>query len=275
MTASPNVGVVTESENPTPELRSTDFVQSLERGLSVIKSFDSENPELTLSEVARRTDLTRAAARRFLLTLEALGYVRADKKKFSLRPRVLELGYAYLSSLGLPEVALPHLEQFVAEVQASSSISLLDDQDIIYVARVATKRIMSVNINVGTRLPAVSTSMGRVLLAGLSPAQLDRFLDSAQLVAHTAKTVVDSAALHGVIDEVRQQGWCFVDQELEQGLRSIAVPIRDASGATIAAMNASVPSIGYTPEDVMAQLLPPLQKHASLIENDIVATQRS
>jgi IclR family pca regulon transcriptional regulator len=250
-------------------------VQSLERGLSVIRSFDSDNPELTLSEVARRTDLTRAAARRFLLTLESLGYVRADKKKFSLRPRVLELGYSYLSSLGLPEIALPYLEQLVAEVQASSSISLLDDQDIVYVARVATKRIMSVNINVGTRLPAASTSMGRVLLAGLSPAELDEFLVSAKLVAHTAKTVVDSEALHAVIDEVREQGWCLVDQELEQGLRSIAVPVRGPGGATIAAMNVSVPSLGYTPEDVIERLLPPLQRNALLIENDILATRHS
>src|ERR1700754_3507427 len=225
------------------EARSTDFVQSLERGLSVIRAFDVDNPRLTLSEVAQRTDLTRAAARRFLLTLARLGYVRCENKYFSLRPRVLELGYAYLSSLGLPEVAMPHLEQLVAEVQLSSSVSLLDDQDIIYAARVMTQRIMSVNINVGTRLPAASTSMGRVLLAGLGDEELEEFLDRAALVAHTSSTVVDRAALRGIIDEVRENGWCLVDQELELGLRAIAVPILDDQGRTLAAMNLSAPAV--------------------------------
>ncbi|GAB3597037.1 IclR family transcriptional regulator domain-containing protein [Microbacterium tumbae] len=257
------------------EPKSTDFVQSLERGLSVIRAFDVDNPHLTLSEVAQRTDLTRAAARRFLLTLQRLGYVRSDRKHFSLRPRVLELGYAYLSSLGLPEVAMPHLEQVVAEVQLSSSVSVLDDQDIIYVARVMTRRIMSVNINVGTRLPAASTSMGRVLLAGLDEAELDEFLDRAALIAHTASTVVDRAALRGVIAEVREAGWAMVDQELELGLRAIAVPIRDAQGKTVAAMNLSAPAVTVTADEVVERFLEPLQRHAQAIEEDFRVVDRS
>src|SRR5665647_13762 len=142
---------------------SADFVQSLERGLAVIKAFDAEDRELTLSDVARKTGLTRAAARRFLHTLVTLGYVRSDKRMFSMRPRVLELGYAYLSGLSLPEVAQPHLEELTAAVHESTSISVLDGDMVVYVARVAAKRIMAVGITVGTRFPAYATSMGRVL----------------------------------------------------------------------------------------------------------------
>lgn len=257
------------------EPKSTDFVQSLERGLSVIRAFDVENPELTLSEVAQRTDLTRAAARRFLLTLQKLGYVRSDNKRFALRPRILELGYAYLSALALPEVAMPHLEQLVAEVQMSSSVSVLDDRDIIYVARVMTKRIMSVNINVGTRLPAVSTSMGRVLLAGLDDEKLEEFLDRVELVAHTEATIVDRAALRDTVQEVRETGWSMVDQELELGLRAIAVPIRDASGRTIAAMNLSAPAMAVSAEEVIERFLPSLQRHAVALEEEFRVVDRS
>src|SRR5688500_8804191 len=153
--------------------RGPDFVQSLERGLAVIRAFDASHSELTLSEVAASTGVTRAAARRFLLTLAVLGYVRSDGRLFSLTPRVLELGYAYLSSFSLPDVAEPHLEALVAEVNESSSVSVLDGDDVVYIARVPTSRIMTVAISVGTRFPAYATSMGRVLLAGLSDADLD------------------------------------------------------------------------------------------------------
>ena len=142
-----------------------EFVQSLERGLAVIRAFDADNPELTLSDVARITGLTRAAARRFLHTLVELGYMRSDGRKFALRPRILELGYAFLSSLSLPEMALPHLEQLVEKVHESSSVSVLDGNEVVYVARVPTKRIMRIAISVGTHFPAYATSMGRVLLA--------------------------------------------------------------------------------------------------------------
>src|SRR6266700_1243220 len=149
------------------QARDSDFVQSLDRGLAVIKAFGPDRERLSLSEVARATGLTRAAARRFLLTLVRLGYVRSDGREFSLRPKVLELGYAYLSGLALPEVAAPHLEELVAKLHESSSISVLDGHHIVYVVRVPTKRIMTVAISVGTRFPAFATSMGRVLLAAL------------------------------------------------------------------------------------------------------------
>ena len=173
-----------------------DFVQSLERGLSVIRAFDAEHPSLTLSEVATSTGLSRAAARRFLRTLVQLGYMRIDGSRFALRPKILELGYAYLSSLTLPEVAMPHLEQLVEQVHESSSVSELDGDDVIYIARVPTKRIMTVTISVGTRFPAYATSMGRVLLAAQPDEWLDEYLGSVSLrrTAHRSKRTAGSGA---------------------------------------------------------------------------------
>ena len=173
-------------------MRGEHFVQSLERGLAVIRAFGPEDPELTLSDVARRTGLTRAAARRFLLTLADLGYVRSDGRLFALTPRVLDLGYAYLSSLSLPEVAEPHLERLAAEVRESSSVSVLDGDEIVYVGRVPTSRIMRVAINVGTRFPAYATSMGRVLLAALEPDELDAYLARAEIRPLTARAIADA-----------------------------------------------------------------------------------
>src|SRR6201997_4996106 len=167
------------------ESRNSDFVQSLERGLAVIRAFDAEHRELALSDVARSTGLTRAAARRFLLTLVKLGYVNFSQGRFSLRPRVLELGYAYLSSLSLPEVALPHMEALVTKVNESCSISVLDETDVVYVARVPTRRIMSITLAIGTRLPAFVTSMGRVLLAGLPDDELEERLQRIEVVPLT------------------------------------------------------------------------------------------
>src|SRR6476646_234848 len=169
--------------------RGAHFVQSLERGLAVIRAFDTEHPELTLSDVARATGPTRAAARRFLLTLADLGYVRTDGRLFALSPRVLELGYAYLSSLSLPEVAEPHLEQLVAEVHESSSVSVLDGEDVVYVARVPVSRIMTVAVSVGTRFPAYATSMGRVLLAGLPEDALADYLRTVRIDRLSPRTV--------------------------------------------------------------------------------------
>ena len=183
-----------------------DFVQSLERGLAVIRAFDAAHPELTLSEVAAATNVTRAAARRFLLTLAELGYVRSDGRLFSLTPKVLELGYAYLSSLSLPDVAEPHLETLAAEVNESSSISVLDRDDVVYVARVPVSRIMTVTISVGTRFPAYATSMGRVLLAGLPADQLEQYLSRVHLQRLTSRTVSSVASLRAELARVKAQG---------------------------------------------------------------------
>ena len=251
------------------EPRGAHFVQSLERGLAVIRAFDADNPELTLSDVARSTGLTRAAARRFLLTLTDLGYVHTDGRRFALSARVLELGYAYLSALTLPEVAEPHLERLVAEVRESSSVSVLDGDDIVYVARVPTSRIMRVAINVGTRFPAYATSMGRVQLAGLPDAELAAYLERADLRRLTAHTLAAPHELRAELDRVRAQGWALVDQELEEGLRSIAAPIRDRAGAVVAAVNVSAHASRASREAVRKTLLPPLLETAARIEADL------
>ena len=257
------------SVNVAAPARDSDFVQSLDRGLAVIRAFGPDRERLSLSEVARATGLTRAAARRFLLTLVKLGYVRSDGREFSLRPRVLELGYAYLSGLALPEVAEPHLEELSAKLHESSSISVLDGHHIVYVARVATKRIMTVAISVGTRFPAYAASMGRVLLAALSPAELDQYLAEATFEAFTERTVTDPARLREIIAEVGREGYSIVDEELEDGLRALAVPIHDSSGAVTAAVNVSAHASRLSSDAMRKQLLPALQETARHIEADL------
>jgi len=263
--------VVPEGGEPTeePQSRDSDFVQSLDRGLAVIRAFGPDRERLSLSEVARATGLTRAAARRFLLTLVKLGYVRSDGREFSLRPKVLELGYAYLSGLALPDVAQPHLEELSAKLNESSSISVLDGHHIVYVARVATKRIMTVAISVGTRFPAYAASMGRVLLADLSPDELEKYLAEATFEAFTERTVVDPEQLRNIISEVGTQGYSIVDQELEEGLRALAAPIRDSSGAVAAAINVSAHASRFNSDAMRAQLLPELLETARRIEADL------
>ncbi len=254
---------------PAGEARNSDFVQSLDRGLAVIRAFGPDRDRLSLSEVARATGLTRAATRRFLLTLVQLGYVRNDGREFSLRPRVLELGYAYLSGLALPEIAAPHLEELVAQIRESSSISVLDGDHIVYVARVPTKRIMTVAISVGTRFPAYATSMGRVLLAAMSEDEFEHYLARANLDALTGRTVTDREALRAVVRDVGRQGYAVVDQELEEGLRAIAAPIHGRGGAVTAAINVSAHASRVSMTAMRTDLLPALQETARRIEADL------
>ncbi|MEW2474867.1 IclR family transcriptional regulator C-terminal domain-containing protein [Micromonospora gifhornensis] len=258
----------------TDAARSGEFVQSLERGLAVIRAFDAEHPQLTLSEVARATGLTRAAARRFLLTLVELGYVHTDGRLFALRPRILDLGYAYLSSLSLPEVAQPHMEALVAQVHESCSVSVLDGDEVVYVARVPTKRIMTVGISVGTRFPAYATSMGRVLLAAQPADWLDDYLATAQLRPLTRRTITDPAKLRTTLNRIAGQGYAIVDQELEEGLRSLAAPIHGDDGAVVAAVNVSAHASRGTFDAIRRELLPPLLATARRIEEDLAAGSR-
>jgi IclR family transcriptional regulator, pca regulon regulatory protein len=277
-TGASSLGASVPAGRPNSEdspARNSDFVQSLDRGLAVIRAFGPDRERLSLSEVARATGLTRAATRRFLLTLVKLGYVRSDGREFSLRPRVLELGYAYLSGLAMPEIASPHLEELVAKVRESSSISVLDGHHIVYVARVPTKRIMTVAISVGTRFPAYATSMGRVLLAGMSPEDLDRYLAEADLAPITARTVTEPGRLREIVGEVGRQGYAIVDQELEEGLRAIAAPIHGAGGAVTAAINLSAHASRVSPSAMRAELLPALQETAARIEADLKSQGKS
>lgn len=246
-----------------------DFVQSLSRGLSVIRAFDEHHQQLTLSEVARRAQVSPAAARRFLHTLESLGYVRSDNRHFTLTPRVLELGFGYLASLSIPSVIQPHLERLSAQVNESASAAVLDSTDIVYVARAATQRIMSVNISLGTRFPAYATSMGRVLLAWLEPEAIRAVLDQSKLEARTSKTVTNPAQLLAVLDTVRAEGWASVDGELEEGLFSIAAPIRNAGGAVVAALNMSMSASAVQPDRVRQELVPELLATAEAVSADL------
>ena len=252
--------------------REDHYVQSLARGLKVITAFGPEHRELSLSDVARATGLTRAAARRFLLTLRDLGYVQTDGRLFRLTPRVLEVGYAYLSSLSLPGIAEPHLEWLVGETGESSSMSVLDGPDIVYVARVPTSRIMTVAINVGTRFPAYATSMGRVLLAGLDDAALESHLAGLELQRLTSQTVPSVEELRRRVTDARRQGYALVDQELEPGLRSLAAPVRNRSGRVVAAVNISSHVSRLTKDKARRQFLPLLQQAVSRIEVDLHRT---
>src|SRR6266699_2918657 len=240
--------------------------------LAGLASSGQDRERLSLSEVANATGLTRAAARRFLLTLVKLGYVRSDGREFSLRPRVLELGYAYLSGLALPDVAAPHLEELVARLHESSSICVLDGHHVVYVVRVPTKRIMTVAIAVGTRFPAYATSMGRVLLAALSPDELDRYLAEATFEPLTARTVTDAGRLREIIGDVARRGYAIVDQELEEGLRAVAAPIRGAADVGTAAINVSAHASRVSMAAMRSEILPALLGTVGQIEADLRAS---
>jgi IclR family pca regulon transcriptional regulator len=257
-----------------PSIR-REFVQSIERGFAVIKSFSSQTESLTIADVSRRTALSRAVARRFLLTLEDLGYVATDGRSFRLTPRVLDLGFTFLSTMRLPNVAQPVMEELVTALHESCSVSMLDGQEIVYVVRVPAKRIMSISLAVGTRLPAYPTSMGRVLLAGLEPPELEQYLAAAVLRPLTPKTVTDKGELRRILAQVRERGWCSVDQEVEMGLRSVAAPIRDRSGRTIAAINMSSHVSRVSLKDMRAQHLPAVIRAAARISASLGAPAAS
>ncbi len=217
---------------------------------------------MTLSEVAARTGLTRAGARRILLTLAQLGYVTVEGRQFRLSARILDLGFAYLSSMPFWDLAEPIMEALVDEVHESCSASVLDGTDIVYVLRIPTRKIMTISLGPGSRLPAWCTSMGRVLLSGLDDTEVDAVLRKSKLEARTSRTVTDRAELRRQIAEVRTRGWAVVNQELEEGLVSISAPIRERSGRILAAMNVSGQANRTPPQQMVRRFLPPLRAAA-------------
>lgn len=235
-----------------------DYVQSLARGLDVIRAFTRNHSSMTLSEVSREAGVTRAAARRLLLTLVKEGYAETDGKYFTLRPRVLELGYSYLSSVPFSEVAQPIMSEVVNKTQESCSAGVLDGTEMVFVARVQIERIMTVGLSVGSRLPAYCGSMGRILLASLPKERLEEVLENTTIERRTPYTVRNMVELREAIDLARLQGWAIIDQEMEVGLRSIAVPIRSRNGETIAALNIAVHAGRVSLEEIKERLLPPL-----------------
>jgi IclR family pca regulon transcriptional regulator len=264
------LGPVDYAHPPVP-VASDQFVQSLARGLAVVRAFDAEHQEMTLSEVAARTALTRATARRFLHTLVELGYVRTDGRVFALTPLVLQLGYAYLSGQRLPELAQPILEELSRRNGESTSLAILDGTDIVYLARIHTRRIISVGISPGTRFPAHATSMGRVLLAALTAAELDGYFAGADLARLTPRTLSSREAIEAELARVREAGYAVVDQELEVGLRSVAVPVLGADGRTTAAINVALSARleggdgGEERDAEVARLVPELRAAAASI----------
>ncbi|MCD2263754.1 IclR family transcriptional regulator [Dietzia aurantiaca] len=253
---------------------SPDFVQSLARGLAVITAFDADHPRQTLSEVARATGLTRATARRFLHTLVELGYVDTAGTSFWLTPRVLDLGYSYLSSMPLSELAQPHLEKLSARLDESSSVAVLDGSDIVYVGRVQVRRIMNIGITIGTRFPAFATSMGRVLLAALPDDELDAYLAETDMRAITPHGLTDEAALRAELAVISARGWSLVDQELEPGLRSLAAPVRDRDGRVVAALNVSTHAARYSLEQLHDDLVPVILDAARALSADLGTVNR-
>ncbi|HVW10567.1 MAG TPA: IclR family transcriptional regulator C-terminal domain-containing protein [Bryobacteraceae bacterium] len=239
-----------------------DYVLSLARGLQVIEAFNDSPRGRTVSQLAAATGLSRAAVRRLLITLEQLGYAEHDGGLHRLTTRILRLGFSYLSSTSLPSLAIPVLEQLSARIHESCSVSVLDGDQIVYVARSASNRVMAVDLSVGSRLPAYCTSMGRVLLSALAPADLRAFVKNASFKRMTPKTLTTQSGLLKAIDSVRDQGYALVDEELEIGLRSIAVPIRSESGRTVAAMNTGVHAARLSRTDLTGRILPELRAYA-------------
>lgn len=247
-----------------------DFVTALASGLEVILAFDESHPRMTLSEVATRTGMNRAKARRFLLTLHALGYVHKQQRYFELAPKVLQLGYAFLSANDYRSVIQQVLEDITSESGESSSLGVLDGDSVIYVARSSSRhRLMAITLSVGTRLPAAHTSMGRVLLGQLSDAELDDFLAWVEIARHTPTTVIDKAELKQSIIEVRRQGYAIVDQELDSGLRSLAVPAFAGNGRLLGAINISTNAARVDLDTLIGNYLPLLQGKARQIRNEV------
>ena len=249
------------------------YVQSFARGLQVIRSFSAQAPQQTLSEVAARSGLSRAGARRILLTLQTLGYVSSDGRLFKLTPRILDLGFAYLSSMPMWNLAEPEMQALAARVGESCSAAMLDGADIVYVLRVPTHKIMSISLGVGSRLPAHCTSLGRMLLAGLRDEEALSLLKASDKPALTRHTVTEPDELLARVRQARKQGWCLVNQELEEGLISLAAPLTDRSGRTLAALNISGQA-NRTPAKMMQEtMLPALLEAAATISRLLAAKQ--
>ena len=245
-----------------------DFIEALARGLDVIRAFGPNRPSMSLSEVAAATGLARPTARRMLLTLEELGYVRAAHGEFALTPRVLELGMAYIGATTLWDIARPHMEQLVGYTGESSSLAQLDGSDIVYVARVAVPKIITIAVTIGTRFPALQTSLGKVLLAALSPAALERVLAEPGRSGIMPLWKPDVEERDRVLYEVRERGWALTDEHLAPGIRSIAAPVSDGANHVVAALNVSVHAAETSIETLTEKYLPLLLQTAAAISTD-------
>jgi IclR family pca regulon transcriptional regulator len=241
------------------------FVLSLARGLQVIEAFEGHTDGQSTADISRQTGLSRAAVRRVLITLEFLGYAESDGRVYRLKTRVMRLGFSYLSSNSLATLAQPILEHVIELVHESSSVGVLEGDQVVYVARATAKRVMSVGLSVGSRFPAFCTSMGRVLLSGLSEQELSIYLDRAELTALTPKTIVDKSLLADIVRHVRIEGFALNDEELELGHRSIAVSVKNRKGAMVAGMNIGLHAARFSVAEMTHRLLPILREHAQML----------
>lgn len=239
------------------------FMTSLARGLAVVKAFSDQRRAMTIAQISHKTGIPRAAVRRCLYTLKQLGYADSEANNFFLKPKILTLGYSYLSSTPLTISAQPCLNLISRALNESCSLAVLDDYDVLYISRSATSRVMSVALNAGSRLPAYCTSLGRVMLAAMNESELSAYFAKVPLRAHTDRTIVSEQRLREILEEVRQSGYAIVEEELEIGLCSIAVPVRGASGATVAALNVGAQATRVTRTQLEQNFLPALLNAAS------------
>jgi IclR family transcriptional regulator, pca regulon regulatory protein len=260
----PNAPPVTPALEIQAYAGDPNFMASLARGLAVIRAFTQQRRHLTIAQLSQRTAIPRAAVRRCLYTLSMLGYVGSeDGRTYALRPRILALGHAYLSSTPLVYAVQPLLDQITSLLHESSSLAVLEGDEILYIARSSTTtRLMSIDLGIGSRLPAYCTSMGRVLLAGLSAAEIDLYLSRVKLVKLTTRTVSTADELKVALNAIRRDGYAVVDQELEIGLRSIAVPVGDRDGRLVAAINVGTQSSRVSVAEMESKFLPPLRAAA-------------
>lgn len=263
---------MSENETTTSPEQNRDHVQALGRGLEVLKLFGRERRPLSVTEVAALAGITRTAARRFVLTLEYMGYLSYDGAAYAVRPAVLEIGDAYVLSSGLPDIVRPYLERLASQTQETVSLTVLHREKIFYVDRVQAHRVLTVEIVVGTSLPAYAVATGRVLLADRSDADLDAYLATVDTHSFTEATTIDTAELRAKIVDARDTGWSLADQELTEGVRSIAVPVRDAEGHVIAALNVSAQASRVSLDHMRGSILTALQEAASQIREDLSAT---
>ena len=259
-------------EEDLPE-RPAYYVRAIERGISVIRAFGADRPKQTLSEVAVGSELDRATTRRVLLTLQDLGYVRSSGKLFELTPKVLQLGYSYLSGLTLVEIARPHLRTLAENLGETASLTVLENDDVVYLDLAASNRLASVRISVGTRFRAHTTSMGRVLLAAQSAERVDEYFSKLESEDRTERLVRSTSELRRAILDASIRGWAVVDEELEQGLRGIAAPVRNKRREVVAAVNVSVHSARHSLEDVATRYAPAILATAGAIEDDLYGLQ--
>ncbi|EMY32414.1 IclR family transcriptional regulator [Arthrobacter crystallopoietes BAB-32] len=249
------------------------YVKSVEKTFAVLLAFTADEPRLTMTRVAAKAELSRAAARRFLLTLADLGYLRTDGTHFELTPRALDVGASFLANLTLPQIAEPHLRRLAVDLNETTSLCILDGTDVVYIARVAAPRLLSVSVNVGTRFPAWATSMGRILLAGLPEAHREAYYESVELTSYTENTVASIDALRSEVDRAAERGWSLVSRELDDGLRGLAVPVRRGNDL-IAALNVSLQTHRAPEDEIAATVLPRLQLAAEGIADDFGGRQR-